>query len=80
MDSLQVFRLYKSKAKLSSLLQHTVSIQPSFYVLAAGGASNSDEPLDTIWFNRWNGTQELKKSTRNKTLSEQLAELVGIPL
>jgi len=65
MDSLQVFRLYKSKAKLSSLLQHTVSIQPSFYVLAAGGGG--DEPLDTIWFNRWNGTQELKKSTRNKT-------------
>ncbi len=64
---MQTYRLYKSKAKLSSLLQHTVSIQPSFYVLAANG-TDDDPEIDTIWFNRWNGTQELKKSTSNSAI------------
>ena len=61
MDKIQKFKLYKSKAKLSSLLQNTVSIQPSFYVLSKP-SKNDNENIKTIWFNRWNGEIELKYS------------------
>ena len=40
--SMYTFKLCKSKAKLSSLLHHKVSIQPSFYVLSNVLANGTD--------------------------------------
>lgn len=59
MESLKRFKIYKSKAKLSSLLTHTVSIQPSFYVLVTA-LPNDEGKLESLWFNRWNGDTEMK--------------------
>ena len=60
MDNLQKFGLYKSKAKLSNLLS-SVSIQPSFYVLAAQLRDTDYNETIGLYFNRWSGTQEVKK-------------------
>ena len=59
METLKRFKIYKSKAKLSSLLTNSISIQPSFYVLVTT-QQNEEAQFESLWFNRWNGETEMK--------------------
>ncbi len=68
MENLNIYKLYKSKVKLSTLLQQqTISIQPSYYVLVVcssnNSSSNEDKYLQSMWFNRWTGEINFKNLT-----------------